>query len=127
MLGLKSTASAARYCQCHDELRLPVPDAPTCSCFDAALAAHAEDGDCPPYSGNRLRGSPSRANSSSRQALGRQNYVRVVLISGLPADRAGQRLDPHDQYLLKPVSSRRLLRTIDEVGAGGLKSEEVWT
>jgi len=31
---------------------LPVPDAPTCSCCHAALAARAEDRDCPPYSGN---------------------------------------------------------------------------
>ena len=31
---------------------LPVPDAPTCSCCRAALAARAEDRDCPPYSGN---------------------------------------------------------------------------
>jgi hypothetical protein len=35
---------------------LPIPDAPTCCCCDAALAAHAEGGDCPPYPGNRLSG-----------------------------------------------------------------------
>jgi len=37
MLGLKSTASATRYCRCHDELRNFLR-------CDAALAAHAEDG-----------------------------------------------------------------------------------
>ena len=39
--------------------------------------------------------------------------VNVVLISGLPADP--HRLDPRDRYLQKPLSSRRLLRTIDEL------------
>ena len=41
--------------------------------------------------------------------------VHVLLISGLPADHTGQRLDPRDRYLQKPLSSRRLLRTIDEL------------
>ena len=39
---------------------LPVADAPTCSCCDAALAAHAQDGDCYPSFGNRLSGSALR-------------------------------------------------------------------
>jgi len=42
--------------------------------------------------------------------------VHVLLISGLPADHTGQRLDPRDRFLQKPLSSRRLLRTIDELG-----------
>jgi two-component SAPR family response regulator len=41
--------------------------------------------------------------------------VHVVLISGLPADHTGQRLDPRDRYLQKPLSSKRLLRTINEL------------
>jgi CheY-like chemotaxis protein len=41
--------------------------------------------------------------------------VHVVLISGLPADHTGQRLDPRDRYLQKPLSSTRLLRTIEEL------------
>ena len=41
--------------------------------------------------------------------------VHVLLISGLPADHTGQRLDPRDRFLQKPLSSRRLLRTIDEL------------
>ena len=41
--------------------------------------------------------------------------VRVLLISGLPADHTGHRLDPRDRYLQKPLSNRRLLRTIDEL------------
>jgi two-component SAPR family response regulator len=41
--------------------------------------------------------------------------VHVLLISGLPPDHTGQRLDPRDRYLQKPISSRRLLRTIDEL------------
>ena len=42
-------------------------------------------------------------------------FVHVLLISGLPADHTGQRLDPRDRYLQKPLSSRRLLGTIDEL------------
>jgi DNA-binding response OmpR family regulator len=41
--------------------------------------------------------------------------VRVILISGLPADHTGQRLDQRDRYLQKPLSSTRLLRTIEEM------------
>ncbi len=41
--------------------------------------------------------------------------IHVLLISGLPADHTGQRLDARDRYLQKPLSGRRLLRTIDEL------------
>jgi two-component SAPR family response regulator len=41
--------------------------------------------------------------------------VRVILISGLPADHTGQRLDQRDRYLQKPLTYTRLLRTIEEL------------
>jgi DNA-binding response OmpR family regulator len=41
--------------------------------------------------------------------------VRIILISGLPAEHTGQRLDPRDRYLQKPFTYRRLLRTIGEL------------
>src|SRR2546429_405265 len=41
--------------------------------------------------------------------------VHVVLISGLPADHTGLRLDPRDRYLQKPLSGTSLLRTIEEL------------
>jgi DNA-binding response OmpR family regulator len=41
--------------------------------------------------------------------------VQVILISGLPADHTGQRLDRRDRYLQKPLSYTRLLRTIKEL------------
>ena len=47
MLGLKSTASAARCCRFHDELR-------TDSRCHAALAAQAEDSNYPPHPRKRL-------------------------------------------------------------------------
>jgi len=51
MLGLKSTVSAARYCR---ETLMPIPNAGTCSRHCAALAAHAENGDCPRCPGSSL-------------------------------------------------------------------------
>jgi DNA-binding response OmpR family regulator len=39
----------------------------------------------------------------------------VILISGLPADHTGQRLDRRDRYLQKPLSYTRLLLTIEEL------------
>jgi hypothetical protein len=52
-----------------DAIRKPVPYASTCSRCDVALAANAEDSDCPPYPRNRLSGWTPRANLSSGQAL----------------------------------------------------------
>lgn len=41
--------------------------------------------------------------------------VRVMLISGLPANHTGQEPDPRDSYLQKPFSGHRLLRAIKEL------------
>jgi two-component SAPR family response regulator len=44
--------------------------------------------------------------------------VRIILISGLPADHTGQSLDPRDRYLRKPLTGDRLLGTIEQLAAG---------
>ena len=41
--------------------------------------------------------------------------VRIILISGLPADHTGQSLDPRDRFLRKPFSNDRLLGAIEQV------------
>ena len=41
--------------------------------------------------------------------------VRIILISGLSADRAGQSLDPRDRFIQKPLSSHRLLGAIEQL------------
>ena len=41
--------------------------------------------------------------------------VRVILISGLPADHTGQTLDPRDYYIQKPFSGDHLLGTIEQL------------
>ena len=41
--------------------------------------------------------------------------VRIILISGLPANHTGQPLDPRDRYIQKPFTCTRLLRTIEEL------------
>ena len=51
MRGMKSTVSAARYCR---ETLMPIPYASTCSRRSAALAAHAENRDCPRCPGDSL-------------------------------------------------------------------------
>ena len=43
--------------------------------------------------------------------------VRIILISGLPADRAGQPLDPRDRFIQKPLSADRLLGAIAQLAA----------
>jgi CheY-like chemotaxis protein len=43
--------------------------------------------------------------------------VRIILISGLPADRAGQPLDPRDRFIQKPFSNDRLLGAIAQLAA----------
>jgi CheY-like chemotaxis protein len=45
-------------------------------------------------------------------------YVRVMLISGLPANHTGQEPDSRDRYLQKPFSGPRLLRAIEELVQG---------
>ena len=45
--------------------------------------------------------------------------VRVILISGLPAEHTGQTLDPRDRYLQKPSSQIGFLGAIDELVDGG--------
>ena len=40
--------------------------------------------------------------------------VRIILISGLPADRTGQSLDPRDRFIQKPFSNDRLLGAIEQ-------------
>ena len=44
--------------------------------------------------------------------------VRIILISGLPADRTGRSLDPRDRFIQKPFSNDRLLGTIEQLAAG---------
>ena len=41
--------------------------------------------------------------------------IRIILISGLPADRNGQKLDPRDTFLQKPFSGEHLLQAISEL------------
>ena len=41
--------------------------------------------------------------------------VRVILISGLPAEHTGQILDPRDRYLQKPFSQSGLLGAIEKL------------
>ena len=41
--------------------------------------------------------------------------VRILLISGLPANHTGQSLDPRDRYIQKPFSAGRLLGAIDQL------------
>jgi hypothetical protein len=41
--------------------------------------------------------------------------VRILLISGLPADHTGQSLDPRDRYVQKPFSSGHLLGTLEQL------------
>jgi len=41
--------------------------------------------------------------------------ICVILISGLPVKRIGQKLDPRDTFLQKPFSGDRLLRAISEL------------
>ena len=43
--------------------------------------------------------------------------VRIILISGLPAHRTGQALDPRDRFIQKPFSNDRLLGTIEQLAA----------
>jgi CheY-like chemotaxis protein len=43
--------------------------------------------------------------------------VRIILISGLPADRTGRSLDPRDRYIQKPLSVDRLLGAIAQLAA----------
>ena len=43
--------------------------------------------------------------------------VRIILISGLPADHTGQSLDPRDRFLQKPFSNDRLLGAIEQLAA----------
>jgi CheY-like chemotaxis protein len=43
--------------------------------------------------------------------------VRIILISGLPADHTGRSLDPRDRFIQKPFSSDRLLGTIQQLAA----------
>ncbi|MGP0001967.1 MAG: response regulator [Acetobacteraceae bacterium] len=43
--------------------------------------------------------------------------VQIILISGLPADRAGQPLDPRDRFIQKPLSADRLLGAIAQLAA----------
>ena len=43
--------------------------------------------------------------------------VRIILISGVPAHRAGQSLDPRDRFIQKPLSSDRLLGAIEQLAA----------
>ena len=45
--------------------------------------------------------------------------VRVILISGLPAEHTGQALDPRDRYLQKPLSQNGFLGAIEELVDGG--------
>jgi CheY-like chemotaxis protein len=44
--------------------------------------------------------------------------VRVILISGLPADHTGQTLDPRDRYLQKPFSQTGFLGAVGELVDG---------
>jgi DNA-binding response OmpR family regulator len=44
--------------------------------------------------------------------------VRVILISGLPADHTAQTLDPRDYYIQKPFSGDHLLGTIEHLVNG---------
>jgi|ERR1700733_11132382 CheY-like chemotaxis protein len=44
--------------------------------------------------------------------------VRIILISGLSPDHTGQSLDPRDCFIQKPLSSHRLLGTIEQLAAG---------
>ena len=44
--------------------------------------------------------------------------VRIILISGLPAERTGRYLDPRDRFIQKPFSNDRLLGTIEQLAAG---------
>ena len=39
--------------------------------------------------------------------------VRIILISGLPADHTGQSLDPRDRFIQKPFSNDRLLEAVE--------------
>jgi CheY-like chemotaxis protein len=41
--------------------------------------------------------------------------ICIILISGLPADRNGQKLDPRDTFLQKPFSGEHLLQAISEL------------
>lgn len=45
--------------------------------------------------------------------------VRIILVSGLPADHvhARQPLDPRDRFIQKPLSADRLLGTIAQLAA----------
>ena len=43
--------------------------------------------------------------------------VRIILISGLPAHRTGQSLDPRDRFIQKPFSNDRLLGAIQQLAA----------
>ena len=43
--------------------------------------------------------------------------VRIILISGLPAHRTGQALDPRDRFIQKPFSNDHLLGTIEQLAA----------
>jgi hypothetical protein len=47
----------------YEAVRVSVPNASTCSCCGAALAAHAEGRNCPAYPRYRLSGRAPRANS----------------------------------------------------------------
>src|ERR1700722_10118033 len=44
--------------------------------------------------------------------------VRIILISGLPAERTGRFLDPRGRFIQKPFSNDRLLGTIEQLAAG---------
>ena len=48
--------------------------------------------------------------------------VRVILISGLPAEHTGQTLDPRDRYFQKPFSQVGFLGVIEELVDGGAAS-----